>query len=97
VIRLSPSAERQVLALLRHYSEQGRPEAARNVLTAIDWAIVQIERNPMGVAAPRPYPELARPGRAWTKAGRYWIAYSAATPPVILADFLETANIPRRL
>lgn len=97
MIRLSPSAERQLLALLRHYSEQGRPEAARNVVTAIDLAISQIERNPIGVAAPRPYPELARPGRAWTKAGRYWIAYSATTPPVILAIFFETANIPGRL
>jgi hypothetical protein len=97
VIRLSPSAERQGLALLKHYSEQGRIEAARNVLAAIDLAVAQIERNPIGIAAPRPYPELARTGRAWTKAGRYWIAYSTTTPPVILAVFFESANIPGRL
>jgi len=47
--------------------------------------------------APRAYPELARPGQAWLKAGRYWIAYGTGTPPVILAVFFETADIPGRL
>jgi hypothetical protein len=31
------------------------------------------------------------------KSGRYWIAYSAMTPPVILAVFYDQANIPGRL
>jgi hypothetical protein len=49
-----------------------------------------------GLPAPRPYPELARPGQAWLKAGRYWIAYGTGAPPVILAVFFETADIPGR-
>jgi hypothetical protein len=44
-----------------------------------------------------PYPHVARPGRAWIKAGRYCIAYNTAHPPVIAAVFYETANIPGRL
>jgi hypothetical protein len=31
------------------------------------------------------------------KAGRYWIAYSTKQPPVIVAVFYETADIPGRL
>jgi plasmid stabilization system protein ParE len=50
-----------------------------------------------GLSAPRPYPKLARPGRAWIKAGRYWIAYRTKAPLLIVAVFYETANIPGRL
>jgi len=46
------------------------------------------------LAAPKPYPELARAGRAWVKAGR--IAYSLTTPPIILAVFYDQADMPRR-
>jgi hypothetical protein len=31
------------------------------------------------------------------KAGRYWVLYRTTTPPVIIAVFFETANIPGRL
>jgi hypothetical protein len=56
-----------------------------------------IARNPHGgLAAPRPYPQLVRPGRLWTKAGRYWIAYSP-DPLVILAVFYDSADIPGRI
>jgi hypothetical protein len=30
-------------------------------------------------------------------AGRYWVAYSMTKPPVIVAVFYDTANIPRRI
>ena len=48
----------------------------------------------VGLPAPRPYPQLTQPGRAWIKAGRYWIAYRTEPAPVIEAVFFETANIP---
>jgi hypothetical protein len=58
----------------------------------------KIAANPaVGLPAPRPYPQLARPGRRWLKAGRYWIAYSAEGSPSIIGVFYETSNIPRRL
>lgn len=47
--------------------------------------------------APRPYPQLARTGRAWIKEGRYWFSYTLEAPPVIAGVFFETANIPGRL
>jgi hypothetical protein len=50
-----------------------------------------------GLAAPRPYPVLAQPGRLWIKAGRYWIAYGIRPAPAIVAVFHETADIPRRM
>lgn len=97
MIRLSTEAERQVVELLRHYARLGRLEAGRTLIAAIDQATAKIEREPgQGLAAPRPYPALARPGRAWTKAGRYWIAYSTGTPPVIVGVFYEAADIPGR-
>ncbi len=96
--RLSSDAEQQVAELLRHYARLGRPEAGRNLIALIDQAAARIERDPeKGLPAPRPYPALARPGRAWTKAGRYWIAHSTTRPPVILGVFYETADIPSRV
>ena len=50
-----------------------------------------------GLSAPRPYPALAQKGRAWIKAGRYWIAYRTKPRLLIVAVFYETANIPGRL
>lgn len=94
----SPGAQRQIIDLQRHYSALRRPDALRNLYAALLEAERRIERNPAaGLPAPRPYPDLARPGRRWVKAGPYWIAYRTTDPPVILAVFYETANIPGRL
>lgn len=98
MIRLGSEAERQAAELLQHYARLARPEAGRNLVTALDQAAAQIERSPSaGLQAPRPYPFLARLGRLWIKVGRYWIAYSTTDPPVILAIFHDAANIPGRL
>ena len=98
MIAYTPRAARQVDALIQHYEDRQRTGAIRALQAALDAAERKIESNPAaGLAAPRPYPRLARPGRAWVKAGRYWVAYSTAHPPVIVAVFYETADIPRRL
>lgn len=97
MIRLSGEAQRQLLALLEHYERLGRTQAGRNLLSALDQAVQAITTNlDAGLPAPRPYPVLARPGRLWTKAGRYWIAYTT-TPPLIVAVFHDTADITGRL
>ena len=94
----SAAAVAQVDELRRRYRANGRLEALRNLAAALAQAEARIERDPgAGFLAPRPYPNLARPGRAWTKTGRYWIAYSTTRPPVILGVFYETADIPRRI
>jgi plasmid stabilization system protein ParE len=94
----TPEALRQVDALLRHYEALERDSAARALLAALADAERRIERSPAaGLAAPRPYPELAAEGDAWVKAGRYWVGYRATEPPAIFAVFFETANIPGRL
>jgi hypothetical protein len=67
-------------------------------LVALHDAERRIARDPAaGLPAPRPYPQVARPGRAWVKAGRYWVVYTITHPPVIAAVFYETVNIPARL
>ncbi len=97
MIAYTPRAERQVDDLLRHYEGRGRLEAVRALLAALDAAEQSIEKKPnAGLSAPRPYPRLSREGRAWVKAGRYWIAYSTTHPPVIVAVFYERADIPGR-
>ena len=84
-------------ALRSHYEERARPEALANLAAALEEAERRIERNPgEGLPAPRPYPTLARPGRAWIKARRYWIAYSTTAPPVIMGVFYDMADIPGR-
>ena len=81
LIVLTPRAGRQVRALRRHYEGLGRPEATRNLIAAIQTAWDQITVDPAAeLPARRPYPQLARPGRAWVQAGRYWIAYVSDPP-----------------
>lgn len=97
MIRLGDAAERQLADLLDHYSRLNRPEASRSLIAAIGQAVEKIERDPAaGLPAPRPYPQLAQPGEAWIKAGRYWIAYTTTLPPTIVALFYDAADIPRR-
>jgi plasmid stabilization system protein ParE len=97
VIELSPQATAQIAQLEDHYDQIGRPEAIRNLANALAEASDRIERDPAaGLPAPRPYPQLARPGRIWMKAGRYWIAYRRSPRLAIVAVFYETANIPKR-
>jgi hypothetical protein len=73
--------------------EHERPAALRALALALESAWEKIVASPaIGLAAPRPYPELAHPGRAWLKQGRYWMA-----PPVIVGVFYETADIPHRM
>ena len=94
----SVEATLQLDALQAHYEALDRIEATRNLDRALDEAEQRIETRPeAGFAAPRPYPELAEPGEAWIKAGRYWIGYTRAEPPVIFAVFHETVDIPGRL
>lgn len=94
----SSEAERQIDELCRHYDALDRTEAVRNLIVALVKAEESIEGDPFtGLKAPRPYPQLARPGRLWLKAGRYWIAYRTSLPPVILAVFHDTADIVGRL
>ena len=98
MIAYTPRATRQVDALIQHYEEHQRGGAVQARLAALDEAERKIEQNPAGgLVAPRPYPHNARQGRAWVKSGRYWIAYSTTKPPMIVAVFYETADIPRRV
>ena len=98
MITFSPRAERQVAELLRQYRRRGRPEAQTPPISTLDEAEQIITTVPnAGLAAPRPYPELAAQGEAWIKAGRYWVAFSLTNPPVILAIFYDAADIPGRL
>lgn len=98
MIGFTARAARQFRALRQHYENHERPEAVRRLIAALQEAERKIESNPTaGLAAPRPYPHLARPGTAWVQAGRYWVSYSTTQPPRIVAVFYDTANIPGRM
>jgi plasmid stabilization system protein ParE len=98
VARLSENALRTVADLRNHYERMDRPEASRNLRLALRRASERIDREPeAGLSAPRPYPEVARAGVRWIKEGRYWIGYSLATAPVILAVVYDQADLPRRV
>jgi hypothetical protein len=87
-----------VRALHRHYEALDHDNAIRSLVRALAEAEARIERaSSAGLAAPRPYPQLARPGRAWIKAGRYWIVYTTTHPPVIAGVFYDAADIPSRV
>ena len=98
MIVFTPRAARQVRALRQHYQDRERPEATRALVVALESAWQAIITNPAaGLPAPRPYPQLAGPGRAWVQAGRYWVAYRTRQPLAIVAVFYDAADIPGRL
>ncbi len=98
MIRLSPEAESHIDRLIDHFEARGRVEAAINLLKALERAKARIASSPeAGLAAPRPYPALERPGRRWIVEGQYWVSYSLTSPPVISGVFYVTANIPGRI
>jgi plasmid stabilization system protein ParE len=98
LIEYTPTAARQLADLRRHYEAHDRLESARNLAASVREAAARIESNPTaGIAAPRPYPQLARLGTAWTHAGRYWVSYRLTTPPVITGIFYDAADIPHRV
>lgn len=91
-------ALRQIDDLHHHYKNLGHIEAILTLDAALYEAERKIEANPSGgLPAPRPYPRVARPGRAGVKAGRYWVAYTTTAPPVITAIFYDAADIPGRV
>ena len=98
MIVLTPRAARQIRGLRQHYEKLGRPEATRNLVAAIENAWHQITTDPAaGLPAPRPYPNVAKRGRAWVQAGRYWIAYVTRPSAAIVAVVYDAADIPGRL
>ncbi len=99
MITLSPAAERQLDALIRHYAERLRDEAIDNLVESLERACARyLAGQGLFYDAPRPYPSLLRPGWRWTKEGRYWVAFSKVTNgPVVRAVFYDSANIPGRL
>jgi plasmid stabilization system protein ParE len=97
VISLTPEAEAQLDSLMEHFETKGRLEATVNLLRDLERAKKRIAAAPdEGLAAPRPYPALRRPGRRWIIEGRYWVSYSLTSPPVISGVFYVTSDIPRR-
>ena len=97
MIGFTARAARQFRELREYYEDRERPEALPGLISAVREASRKIEENPQaGLAAPRPYPHLAKADRLWIKQGRYWVAYDSGTP-VIVGVFFETADIPRRL
>lgn len=97
MIRYSAEAIDQIDAFRLHYVAKARIEAALALDRALERAEQVIGLQPSaGLLAPRPYPSLARAGRLWVKAGRYWIAYKLDNPPVILGVFYDAADIPGR-
>ena len=97
MIALTPEAKTQLEEFERYYIEQRRPQALRNLGHSLAEASLVILNAPRrGLAAPRPYPDLASLGLLWLKRGRYWIAYDP-TGPIIAGVFFDTDDIPRRV
>ena len=95
--RYAARADRLIDELHNHYRHKGWVEASFALDRALVEAETRIERNPdAGLPAPRPYPELATPGERWIIITPYWVAYRLSTPPLILAVFHDSADIPTR-
>jgi plasmid stabilization system protein ParE len=93
----SATALRQIGELTAHFRKKRRPEAIQNLLAALTRVEAAIAAGPRRTRAfPAGYRELARPGRAWVKEARYWIAYEQTEPPIIVAVFWDAADLGRR-
>jgi len=97
LIDYSAEALEQIRDLRADFERKRCIEAVRALILSLTEAEQQIKRHPAGgLRAPRPYPERASLGRRWIKSDRYWVAYSASQPPVIISVFYDQANIPGR-
>lgn len=98
MIPFSRRAEQHVDQLITYFEERDRFEAVSSLHAALREASDLVERDPdAGLPAPRPYPQLARPGRRWMKVGRYWVAYRLKPRLVITGVFYDAADIPGRI
>ena len=96
MISLTAEASAQLAEFERFYIEQQRPQALRNLGHSLaEASLIILNASQRGLAAPRPYPELATLDLLWLKRGRYWIAYDP-TGPVIAGIFFDTDDIPSR-
>lgn len=87
-IQYTDTAERELDRLREHYRDKGRIEALLNLADAQEVAEARIKADPAaGVVAPRMYPGLRRPDRAWIEQGAYWFNYTLTDPPVILGVY----------
>lgn len=97
MIGLTAVAERHFAELEAHYLALERSEALMNLRAALFEAAEKIERDPNGgKLGPVSYRSLARSGRLWVKAGRYWFAYRITPNLIITGIFYESADIPGR-
>jgi plasmid stabilization system protein ParE len=98
VIALSPRAEAQVDELVAYFERLDRLQAAEKLVAVLERASGRIVRAPnAGLAAPRPYPALARLGFRWVKEGPYWVAYMTEPSLAIVGVYHEAADIPNRV
>ncbi len=98
-MRQTRSASRQLEALLDHFIEKERLDAADKLERAVATATAHIEADPQsGLPAPRPYPALARLGFHWIKVHRYWFGWSITKGyPVLTNVHFDTASIEGRV
>ena len=98
MILYAEEALAQIDALRAHFGRKHRIEPIISLATSLAEAEHRIEAAPAaGLPAPRPYPQLARTGRLWIIVRHYWVAYAPTRPPITLAVFHDTADIPGRL
>jgi plasmid stabilization system protein ParE len=98
LIKFTSRAGRQLADLKAHYVKNLRLNALESLDKALVTAAAAIELAPAkGLPAPRPYPQLARPGILWRHQGRYWIAWRRVPNLAITAVFYDAADIPGRL
>ena len=99
MIRQTRSAERQARALFRHYIENDRPAAHRNLTLAIRIAVRRIAAAPdAGAPFPTPYPDMASWEFRWIKVHRYWFAWSTAKGYPVLTNILyDESDMPNRV
>jgi hypothetical protein len=74
-VKISDEARAKIDELPSRFRSKKRSEAARIALCEAAHLIA----GGKGLPAPWPYPDLAREGEKWVRAGRYRIAYSTTT------------------
>ena len=90
-------AYRLIDELHDYYRSKGWIEASISLDRASQEAERKIVVSPDdGLSAPRPYPGLRNSGEMWLLVRPYWVAYRITTPPLIIAVFHDTADIPAR-
>jgi plasmid stabilization system protein ParE len=105
LVLITASADARYNALIDHYLDLERVEAAERLEGAFNAAVARIEADPLlepalrrALPHPRPYPSMERHGFLWIHEHIYWFGYATRGPDRIITNVMwDRSQMPENV